>query len=101
MDEKKAATQPALSPDLLDKKKEHAKAALRFGRVDGDAALIINLMDSVDKLRSSVEEGSKVSNQLAGRIKNMTWALVILGILALLVGLGGVILQVLTLYHRN
>jgi len=30
---KKAASQPALSPDLLDKKKEHAKAALRFGRV--------------------------------------------------------------------
>jgi len=101
MDEKKANPQSAVDHDALDMKKEHAKAALRFGHVHGDAAIMVNLMDSVDKLRSSVEEGSRISNQLAKRIKNMTWALVIIGILALLVGLGGVILQFLTLYHGN
>ena len=64
---------------------------MRFGWAEGETARMILLMDSVDKLRGSVEEGSRVSNQLAGRIKNLTWALVIIGILALLVGLGGVI----------
>ena len=91
MDEKKVRPDSAKSDDELEKKKETAKDAVRFGWAEGETARMILLMDSVDKLRGSVEEGSRVSNKLAGRIKNLTWALVIIGILALLVGLGGVI----------
>ena len=91
MEGKKPTPDAAISDDELEEKKEAAKNAVKFGWVEGEPVRMILLMDSVDKLRSSVEETSRVANQLANRIKNLTWTLVIIGILALLIGLGGVI----------
>ena len=102
MEKKKGKPKDEMTDDLkLDERKEIAKSAVVGGRVFGDAYQIILLMDSVDKLKASVKKGTESSNKLTQKVKNLTKALVIIGIIAIAIGLGGVVLQFITLFCKN
>jgi len=77
--------------EKIESKKQAAISALADNKVYGDTAQLIMLMDSVDKLRSSVKDGTKMSseltsvtNKLTSKIRTLTKALLIIGILALI-----------------
>ena len=84
--------------EKIESKKEMAKSAVARNIVIGDRAQIILLMDSVDKLKASVEKGTESSNKLTNKIRTLTKALVVIGIIALTIGLGGIILQLIILF---
>jgi hypothetical protein len=84
--------------EKIESKKEMAKSAVVRNIVIGDRAQIILLMDSVDKLKVSVEKGTESSNKLTKKVKSLTSALVVIGIIALIIGLGSVILQLIILF---
>ena len=96
---KKEKSSPEMTVDeKLENKKVSAKSAVADGRVYGDETQIILLMDSVDKLKVSVKEGTESSNKLTKKVKSLTSALVVIGIIALIIGLGSVILQLIILF---
>lgn len=102
MEDRKEKPRPEMNDDeKIEKKKEYAKSALAGDRVLGETAQIINLMDSVDKLKTSVEKGTESSNELTNKIRTLTLILVVIGIIALIIGLGGIILRFITLLWRN
>ena len=84
--------------EKIESNTEMAKSAVVRNIVIGDRAQIILLMDSVDKLKVSVEKGTESSNKLTKKVKSLTSALVVIGIIALIIGLGSVILQLIILF---
>lgn len=82
----------------LDRMKGYAYSATADDRVYGDKVQIILLMHSVGKLKASVEKGTESSNKLTKKVKSLTSALVVIGIIALIIGLGSVILQLIILF---
>jgi len=115
MGKKKDKTWEEMTDDeRLERKKEYAKSALADDRVLGDTAQIILLMDSVEKLKASVELGTESSNKLAktnnllteqtndltDKVKNLTKWLLIIGIVAIVIGLSGVVLELINLLRN-
>ena len=97
-DKKEKPSSEMTVDEKLERQKVQAKSAVADGRVYGDETQIILLMDSVDKLKVSVEKGTESSNKLTKKVKSLTSALVVIGIIALIIGLGSVILQLIILF---
>jgi len=100
-DKKEKPSSEMTDDEKLERQKVQAKTDVADGKVYGDETQIILLMDSVGKLKASVEKGTESSNKLTDKIKSLTSALVVIGIIALIIGLGSVILQLVILLCRN
>jgi len=97
-DKKEKPSSKMTVDEKLERQKVLGRSAVADGRVYGDETQIILLMDSVDKLKVSVEKGTESSNKLTKKVKSLTSALVVIGIIALIIGLGSVILQLIILF---
>jgi len=60
------------------------EAVLNVGRGQGDQLFVAALLvKRIDKLTNSIKESSKSSDKLTGKIKTLTWVIIVISLLAL------------------
>jgi hypothetical protein len=79
--------------EIKRKKAGVYKSLARGLGFDDNELLLALLMHSTDELKASLEDSSREANKLSSAIKNLTWALVIIGGLTIIIMIGTIILR--------